>query len=142
MSGSATLIKVKGDEAFKVKLCEQVGLATKKTKKGERSSKPNIRGYDNFFQLAFRDGEIWDHQEEIFRLWEDGKIKGQRVKLPTMGQRAKAGEEALKPIPEEMKITSWRSLQGIREKHIILPILARVKGGTLSLEEMSKEFEK
>lgn len=39
----------KADEAFKVKLCEQVGLATKQSKKGERSSKPNIRGYDKFF---------------------------------------------------------------------------------------------
>ncbi|MCO5594932.1 hypothetical protein L7F22_048967 [Adiantum nelumboides] len=133
----------KVDEAFKVKLCEQVALATKKSKKGERDTKHNVWGFDNFFQLAFRDGDLWEHQEEIFKLWEEGKIKGQRVKLPTIAQRAKGGsEERLKPIPKEMKITPWRSLQGIREKPIILPILARVKGGALSLDEMSKEFEK
>ncbi|MCO5585897.1 hypothetical protein L7F22_039831 [Adiantum nelumboides] len=80
------------DETFKVRLCEQVGLATKKSKKAQRS-----RG---------------------------------------------GSEEALKSISEDMKITPWRSMQGIREKHIILPILARVKGGALSLDEMFKEFEK
>ncbi|MCO5595790.1 hypothetical protein L7F22_049838 [Adiantum nelumboides] len=133
----------KVDEAFKVRLCEHVGLATKKSKKGERGAKQNIRCFDKFFQLAFRDGDLWEHQEEIFKLWEEGKVKGQRVKLPTSAQRSRGGsEEALKPIPEGMKITPWRSIQGIREKHILLPILARVKGGALSLDEMSKEFEK
>ncbi|MCO5606960.1 hypothetical protein L7F22_061151 [Adiantum nelumboides] len=97
----------------------------------------------HFFQLAFRDGDLWEHQEEIFKLWEEGKVKGQRVKLPTSAQRSRGGsEETLKPIPEDMKITPWRSMQGIQEKHIILSILARVKGGALSLDEMSKEFEK
>ncbi|MCO5600920.1 hypothetical protein L7F22_055037 [Adiantum nelumboides] len=124
-------------------LQKQVGLATKKSKKGERGAKQNIRGFDNFFQLAFHDGDLWEHQEEIFKLWKEGKVKGQRVKLPTSAQRSRGGsEEALKPVPKDMKITPWRSMQGIQEKHIILPILARVKGGALSLDEMSKEFEK
>ena len=93
-----------------MRLCEQVGLATtKKSKKGERGAKQNIQGFDNFFQLAFRDGDLWEHQEDFFKLWEEGKVKGQRVKLPTSAQRARAGsEEALKPISEDMKITPWR----------------------------------
>ncbi|MCO5555464.1 hypothetical protein L7F22_009009 [Adiantum nelumboides] len=99
--------------------------------------------FQNFFQLAFCDGDLWEHQEEIFKLWEEGKVKGQRVKLPTSAQRSRGGsEEALKPIPDDMKITPWCSMHGIREKHIILPILARVQGGALSLDEKSKEFEK
>ena len=39
-----------------------------------------IRKYESWFQLAFRDGEVWELQEEIFTMWENKKVKGQRQK--------------------------------------------------------------
>ena len=43
------------------------------------SQKPNTKQYDNYFQLAFQEGEVWDLQEEIFKLHEQGKLKGQKL---------------------------------------------------------------
>lgn len=115
-------------------------------KKGGRGSsqKPNVKQYDNYFQLAFRDGEIWDLQEEIFKLHEQGKLKGQKLSKPHASSRGKGAskEDAQKPIPEDMKITPWRHLQGIREKPLIIAVLSWVKGGSISLEKMGEEFER
>ncbi|MCO5599111.1 hypothetical protein L7F22_053211 [Adiantum nelumboides] len=47
----------KADEAFKVRLCEQVGLATKKSKKGERGAKQNIRGRARADRRRLEDAE-------------------------------------------------------------------------------------
>ena len=30
-----------------------------------------IRKYESWFQLAFRDGEVWDLQDQIFTMWEN-----------------------------------------------------------------------
>ena len=35
-----------------------------------------MRRYDQFFQLAFRACPIWDLQDDIFDMWEKGKVKG------------------------------------------------------------------
>ena len=63
----------------------------------------NTQVHDNFFQLAFQDGEIWDLQEEIFKAWEEGKMKGQCVKTPSSSQQGKgaSGEDALKAVLEK-----------------------------------------
>ncbi|MCO5547183.1 hypothetical protein L7F22_000626 [Adiantum nelumboides] len=58
------------DDNFRVALCEKCGLEVKKKGGRGASQKPNTKQYDNYFQLAFRDGKIWDLQEEIFKLHE------------------------------------------------------------------------
>ena len=39
-----------------------------------------LRKYEPWFQLAFRDGRVWDHQDRIFTMWENIEVKGQKVK--------------------------------------------------------------
>ncbi|MCO5559110.1 hypothetical protein L7F22_012702 [Adiantum nelumboides] len=104
------------------------------------SQKPNTKQYDNYFQLAFRDGECCDLQEEIFKLHEQGKLKGQ--KLSKSQGKGVSKEDSPKPIPEDMKITPWRQVQGIRERLLIIAKLSRVKDGSVSLEQMGEEFER
>ena len=36
-----------------------------------------LQKYESWFQLAFRDGEVWDLQDQIFSMWENKDIKGQ-----------------------------------------------------------------
>ncbi|MCO5600319.1 hypothetical protein L7F22_054429 [Adiantum nelumboides] len=115
-------------------------------KRGGRgaSPKPNTKQYDNYFQLAFQDGEVWDLREEIFKLYEQGKLKGQKLSKTHASLKGKgvSKEDSPKTIPEDMKITPWRQLQGIREKSLIIAILSRVKGGSISLEQMGEDFER
>ena len=39
-----------------------------------------IHKYEYCFQLAFRDGEVWDLEDQIFTMWENKEVKGQRLK--------------------------------------------------------------
>ena len=39
-----------------------------------------IRKFESWFQLAFRDGAVWDLQDQIFTMWEKKEVKGQRQK--------------------------------------------------------------
>ena len=39
-----------------------------------------IRKYESWFQLTFRDGAVWDLQDQIFTMWENKEVKGQRQK--------------------------------------------------------------
>ena len=39
-----------------------------------------LRKYEYWFQLAFKDGEVWDLQDQIFTMWENKEVKGQRQK--------------------------------------------------------------
>ena len=39
-----------------------------------------IRKYESWFQLAFRDGEVRNLQDQIFTMWENKEVKGQRQK--------------------------------------------------------------
>ena len=39
-----------------------------------------ILTYESWFQLAFRDGEVWDLQDQIFTMWGNNEVKGQRQK--------------------------------------------------------------
>ncbi|MCO5614873.1 hypothetical protein L7F22_069158 [Adiantum nelumboides] len=92
--------------------------------------------------MSFLQKVRYFHNEWVDHL-RQGKKADEAFKVRLCDTKIKSGsEEALKPIPEDMMITPWHSMQGIREKHIILPILARVKGGALTLDEISKEFEK
>ncbi|MCO5593644.1 hypothetical protein L7F22_047660 [Adiantum nelumboides] len=73
-----------------------------------------------------------------------GKLKGQKLSKSHAPSRSKGAskEDSRKPILEDMKITPWRPLQGIHEKSLIVVILSRVKGGSISLEQMGEEFER
>ncbi|MCO5603690.1 hypothetical protein L7F22_057841, partial [Adiantum nelumboides] len=77
-------------------------------------------------------------------LHKQGKLKGQKLSKSHASLKGKgvSKEDSPKPIPEDMKITPWRQLQGIREKSLIIAILSRVKGGNISLEKMREEFER
>jgi len=48
----------------------------------------------------------------------------------------------VKNLPEDMTITPWRTMQGVKDETLIATILSRVKSGELSMEEMCNEFEK
>ncbi|MCO5580473.1 hypothetical protein L7F22_034341 [Adiantum nelumboides] len=130
----------KVDDNFQVALCEKCGLEVKKKGGCGASQKPNTKQYDNYFQLAFQDGEVRDLQKETFKLHEQGKLKGQ--KLSKSQGKGSSKEDSPKSILEDMKITPWRQLQGIRERSLMIAILSRVKGGSISLEQMGEEFER
>ena len=61
--------------ALRRQCLHEVGIAVDDQVKSE-----GIRKYESWFQLAFRDGEVWELQEEIFTMWENKKVKGQRQK--------------------------------------------------------------
>ena len=98
---------------------------------------------DNIFQLAFRTREIWELIDQIFELWENVGIKSQKVKnyKPLICTSSKSGLK-MKLLPEDMTITPWRSMQGVKDKKLVKTILSHVKSGELSMEEISEEFLK
>ena len=48
----------------------------------------------------------------------------------------------MKQLPEDMTITPWRAMQGVKDEKIVKAILSHVRSRELSLEEMSEEFQK
>lgn len=48
----------------------------------------------------------------------------------------------MKNMPEDMTITPWRSMQGMKNERVGIAILSCVKSGELSLKEMFDEFQK
>ena len=48
----------------------------------------------------------------------------------------------MKQLPEDMTITPWREMQGVKDEKIVKTILSRVRSGEFLLEEMSEEFQK
>jgi hypothetical protein len=98
---------------------------------------------DNYFQLGFRTGQVWDLIDEIFTLWENISIKNQRVKKakPLICGTSKKGYD-IKYIHDDMTITPSRSIQGVKDDKLIITILSRVMSRELSMEEMCDEFEK
>ena len=120
-------------------------IEEKTNSKGGKGSRYSdlFRGIDNIFQLAFRTGDIWNLIDDIFSMWEDIGIKNQRVKKskPLICSNNKSALE-LKQLPDDMTITPWRAMQGVKDEKIVKTILSRVRSGELSLEEMSEEFQK
>ena len=53
----------------------------------------------------------------------------------------KAGPD-IKNLPEDMTITPWRTMQGVKDETLIATILSRVNSGELSMEEMCSELDK
>ena len=127
---------------FRVQCCRETGLVFEDTRSSDA-----LRKYDQIFQLAFRTGPIWDLQDEIFSLWERGEIKGQRQSKKKddsnilLKGKSKRPDVALKALAEDMKITPWRSMQGIRDEKFLISALSQVKAGEFSLDEMSHHFD-
>ena len=114
--------------------------------KKEKDGKMNTNlfgGIDNIFQLAFRTGEVCYLIDEIFNRWENISIKNQKVRKskPIICTNSKGGLE-MKQLPEDMTITPWRTMQGVKDDNLVKSVLARVKSGELSMEEMCAEFQK
>ena len=102
-----------------------------------------IRKYESWFQLAFRNGEVWDLQDQIFTMWENKEVKGQRQKkskvdpqLELKSTSAKNIYLTIKETADDMKLSLWRAMQGIKDEHLLVSFLSRVVAKELSLEEM------
>ena len=82
--------------------------------------------------------DIWD-----LHLWENIGIKNQRVNKakPFICGTSKTGPD-IKNLPDDMTITPWRSIQGVKDDKLIITILSCVRSGELSMEEMFDEFKK
>ena len=93
--------------------------------------------------MAFRAGDVWKLIDEIFGKWEDIGIKNQRVKKskPLICSSSKSTPE-MKQLLDDMTITPWRAMQGVKDEKIVKAILSHVRSGELSLEEIFKEFQK
>ena len=98
---------------------------------------------DNYFQLAFRMGPIWDLIKEIFNMWDNIGIKNQKVKkIKATAWSSDQGGPDVKNFPEDMTIPPWRELQGVKDETLISTILSCISSGELSMEEMCNESEK
>ena len=108
-----------------------------------------IRKYESWFQLTFRDGAVWDLQDQIFTMWENKEVKGQRQKkskvdpqLELKSSVAKKIELTIEEAVDDMKLSLWRAMQGIKDEQLLISVLSRVVAKELSLEEMVTEFNK
>ena len=108
-----------------------------------------LRKYESWFQLAFRDGDVWDLQDQIFSMWESKEIKGQRQKKSRIDPQLELKSTAAKKIDltieeaaDDMKLSHWRAMQGIKDEQLLISVLSRVVGKEISLEEMVTEFNK
>ena len=48
----------------------------------------------------------------------------------------------IKNLLDDMTITLWRTIQGMKDEKLIIAILSRVRSEELSMEEMCDEFKK
>ena len=105
--------------------------------KDGRNASSIFRSMDNIFQLAFRTGEVWDLIDEIFDQWENISIKNQKVRKskPIICTNSKGSPE-MKQLLEDMTITPWRTMQGVKDDKLVKSVLARMNSGELSMEEM------
>ena len=103
--------------------------------------------YESWFQLAFRDGEVWDLQDQFFLMWENKEVKGQRQKkcrvdpqLELKSTATKKIDLTIKEAVDDMKMSLWRAMKGIKDEQLLVSVLSRVVAKALSLEEMVTEF--
>ena len=100
-------------------------------------------------QLAFRDGEVWDLQDQIFTMWENKEVKGQRQKkvkvdpqLELKSTVAKTIDLTIEEAVDDMKLSLWWVMQVIKYEQLLILVLSRVVAKELSLEEVVIEFNK
>ena len=70
--------------------------------------------------MAFRVRKTWDLVEDIFSMWENISIRNQKVKkskvVPWTGGKS---SPKVKNLPEDMTITPWRTIQGVKDETLI-----------------------
>lgn len=77
------------------------------------------KAHDNYFQLAYRIGQVWECVENIFDMWDNGEVRGQR---------------------DNMNRTQWKHLQGLDDDQIVIPVLQKVVLKIFSLRQMGLAF--
>ena len=101
-----------------------------------------LRKYESWFQLVFRDGDVWDLRAQIFTMWENKEIKGQRQKRSRVDlQRelkstAKKIDLTIEEVVNDMLLSLWRAMTGIKDEQLLVSVLSRVVAKELSLDEM------
>ena len=82
-------------------------------------------------------------------MWENKEIKGQKVKkgkvdpqVEVKGSKGKKTNFTIEEAAEDMKLTPWRSLQGINDETLLMSVLSRVIAKELTLDEMIVEVSK
>ncbi len=68
-----------------------------------------------------------------------GKIDPQVEAKESKGKKL---EYTIEEAAEDMKLTPWRALQGIRDERLLISVLSRVISKELSLDEMVLELSK
>ena len=108
-----------------------------------------LRKYESWFQLTFRHGNIWGLQDQIFTMWENKEVKGQKVKKGKVDPQVKVKDSKGKKIEftieeaaGDMKRTPWKSLQGIKDETLLTSALSQVISRELSLDKMFLELSK
>lgn len=111
--------------------------------KGDKVHSDIFRSVDNIFLLAFKTRGIWELIVEIFSMWENIGIKNQKVNnfKPLICSSSKSGPE-MKQLLEDVTITTWSAMQGVKDEKFVKTILSRVNSRELSLDEMCEEFQK
>lgn len=110
--------------------------------------------HDPMFQVAFRTGELWSLQDQIFSMWQKFEILGQaKPILPRQPATTATGKSKAKPKPltaQQIKMNKlsghlnlrvFRALQGLTNQEHVKRLLNRVIGKKISLEQMFKEGE-
>ena len=70
-----------------------------------------FRAVDNYFQLEFIMGTIWDLIEYIFNMWDSIGIKNQKVKkIKAVAWSSGQGGLDVDNLPKDMTIETWRVL--------------------------------
>ena len=102
----------------------EVGITVDESTKFE-----GLRKYDLWFQLAFRTREVWDLQDKIFSMWDRKEVKGKQAKKAKVDPQVEINSTSRKSdlnieeLPEDMKLLSWRSLQGIKDNRLLIYVL-------------------
>ena len=80
-------------------------------------------------------------------MWENKEVKGQRQKkskvdphLELKFNAAKKIELTIEEVVDDMKLSHWQAMQGIKDEQLLVSILSRIVAKELSLEEMVTEF--
>eukprot|EP01018_Ginkgo_biloba_P013093 Gb_10123 [translate_table: standard] len=135
--------KSKATFEFRLQCCMEVGIVIHE--KDTKRKSDMLRAVDSQFQLAWHTGYVWDIIDNIFSMWDEFKVKGQKMKKMKKDLYSCSSSKSiptLLPLPDDMSPSPWRCLQGIKDEKILISILSRVKSTDLSLNEMAEEFTK
>ena len=88
-------------------------------------------------------------QDQIFTMWESKEIKGQRQKksrvdphLELKSTTTKKIDLTIEEVANDMKLSLWRTMQGIKDEQLLVSVLSRLVANELSLDEIVTEFNK